>query len=174
MRLYQNRSSFILCGTLFATLAAAGCGPQEDEAGADSGDESTVATEEFALTGTRINTAIRWFSDRNGATTFKKINGETVKANGHCEVAVETSFGRIGAFPTATATYTYAKNKGYLRTTGTPPKGASVFYNTSADGHIALSTGDGNVWSTSVGAGIGKVRYTYFQNYRGWAMVPWR
>ena len=173
MLLHEIKSRTLPCFLFFLTLAAAGCGPQEGEV-TDTGGEGATSSVEFALTGTQINSAINWFATRKGATTFKNINGQTILADGHCELAVETSFGRIGAFPSATATYLYAKNKGYLRTSGTPPKGASVFYNTSAAGHIALSTGDGHVWSTSVGHGIGNVGYTYFQNYRGWAMIPWK
>ena len=53
------------------------------------------------------------------------------------------------------------------------PRGALVFYNTSADGHVAISLGDGNVVSTVANHRIGVVPIGYFQNPLGWARSPW-
>jgi cell wall-associated NlpC family hydrolase len=52
------------------------------------------------------------------------------------------------------------------------PRGALVFYSTSAAGHVALSLGDGTVLSSSANGHIGRVSANFFQNPLGWKNVP--
>ena len=53
------------------------------------------------------------------------------------------------------------------------PRGALVFYDTSSDGHVALSLGDGRVVSSSAHHRVGIVPVGYFQHPLGWAPAPY-
>ena len=48
-----------------------------------------------------------------------------------------------------------------------------VFYDTSSDGHVALSLGDGRVVSSSAHHQVGIVPVGYFQHPLGWAYAPY-
>lgn len=90
---------------------------------------------------------------------------------GYCEIAVEKAyFGHAGIVGDAISHYYKARAQGAIRT-GTPPKGALVFYRLgNPHGHIAISAGGGKIWSTSVNGGIHKVSLHYFGGtYLGWA-----
>jgi hypothetical protein len=104
--------------------------------------------------------AISWFYNRLGSTAYE----------GRCELAVENAFGTSGRYATARANWN-AREKRYPYTAA--PRGALVFYNTSASGHVAISLGNGRVISTSAGGRIGIVYNSYFQNPLGWAYAPW-
>lgn len=55
------------------------------------------------------------------------------------------------------------------------PVGALVFYDTYPPyGHVAISTGGGNIISTNVNGAVGETGIGYFSGYRGWtdAMFP--
>lgn len=50
-----------------------------------------------------------------------------------------------------------------------PPAGALVFYDTYAPyGHVAISTGGGNVISTNVDGAVRETNIGHFAGYRGW------
>lgn len=56
-----------------------------------------------------------------------------------------------------------------------PPAGALVFYDTYAPyGHVAISTGGGNVISTNVDGAVRETDIGHFAGYRGWteALFP--
>lgn len=105
--------------------------------------------------------AIRWFKNRIGHTNYE----------GWCELAVERAFGTEGVFDNPRENWgTRHKHFPFSKA----PRGALVFYNTSASGHVAISLGDGRIISTSVGGKIGIARIDYFQNPIGWAYARWR
>jgi hypothetical protein len=101
--------------------------------------------------------AIKWMSDRRGSTAYE----------GYCERAVRLAWDR--ATHHASAIDHWRSSDGTRRTTGTPPRGAFVFWNTSQYGHVGIADGNGGFWSTSVGGRIGHASSTgYFRNYLGW------
>ncbi|GAA3593571.1 hypothetical protein GCM10022223_05600 [Kineosporia mesophila] len=106
--------------------------------------------------------AIQWFYNNAGRTDRE----------GQCEKAVEESFGYRAPH------YARAIDNWNARNRNTPytdaPRGSLVFYNTSSAGHVAVSLGNGKVFSTSAsGAKIGISSISYFQNPLGWAYGPW-
>ncbi|MGW6200356.1 CHAP domain-containing protein [Kribbella sp. NPDC055110] len=104
--------------------------------------------------------AIAWFAARNGSTAYQ----------GYCEKAVENAYGTTGIYASAIANWNDAVRRGAAhRGDLNPPKGALVFWNISAYGHVGVATGDGNFWATSVNSRIGKATLPYFSNYLGWA-----
>ncbi|MGW7683864.1 CHAP domain-containing protein [Kribbella sp. NPDC054772] len=108
----------------------------------------------------RADDAIAWFSSRNGSTAYQ----------GYCEKAVENAYGTTGVYASAIANWNDAVNRGAAHKGDlNPPKGALVFWNISAYGHVGVATGDGNFWATSVNSAIGKQKLPYFNNYLGWA-----
>jgi ribosomal protein L24E len=108
----------------------------------------------------KIEAAIAWFEARVGQHAY----------TGQCEFAVELAFGLQQGYPTARADW-LAQPVKHLDWQNAP-RGALVFYSTSADGHVAISLGDGRVASTSVNSAIGIVPTGYFQNPLGWAVSP--
>ncbi|MFF0344045.1 CHAP domain-containing protein [Kribbella sp. NPDC004875] len=108
----------------------------------------------------RADDAIAWFANRNGSTAYQ----------GYCEKAVENAYGTTGVYASAIANWNDAVNRGAAHKGDlNPPKGALVFWNISAYGHVGVATGDGNFWATSVNSAIGKQKLPYFNNYLGWA-----
>jgi cell wall-associated NlpC family hydrolase len=53
------------------------------------------------------------------------------------------------------------------------PRGAMVFYDTSSNGHVALSLGDGRVVSSSDHGHVGIVPVDRFRQPLGWAYAPY-
>ncbi|WP_430791584.1 NlpC/P60 family protein, partial [Actinoplanes sp. G11-F43] len=104
--------------------------------------------------------AIQWFYNNNGRTDLE----------GKCELAVENAFGTSGRYATARANWNARSQQ---QTYTNAPRGSLVFYNTSAAGHVAISLGNGRVYSTSAGGRVGIVSISYFQNPLGWAYSPW-
>jgi hypothetical protein len=110
----------------------------------------------------KAEAAISWFYARLGSAAYE----------GRCELAVENAFGTSGQYSTARANWN-ARNQQQPHTAG--PRGALVFYSTSAAGHVTISLGNGQVISTSSPGGkIGISPITsWFQNPLGWAWAPW-
>lgn len=103
-----------------------------------------------------VEGAIGWFRNRQGSTEY----------DGYCERAVRLAWNRSTHHASAIAHWNSSDG---ARHTGTnPPRGAFVFWNISAYGHVGLSDGNGGVWATSVGNRIGHVSRGYFSNYLGW------
>jgi hypothetical protein len=115
--------------------------------GADSGEIGTLQT---------VEGAIGWFRSRNGSTAY----------DGYCERAVRLAWNRSTHHASAIAHW--RSSDGARHTGNNPPRGAFVFWNISAYGHVGLSDGNGGVWATSVNGRIGHVRIGYFANYLGW------
>lgn len=104
--------------------------------------------------------AIQWFYNRIGSRAYE----------GLCEKAVENSFGRDKVYPSAIANW---RARSQQQPYTAAPRGTLVFYNTSSNGHVAISLGNGKVISTSAGGKIGIVSISYFQRPLGWARAPW-
>jgi hypothetical protein len=101
--------------------------------------------------------AISWYSSRNGSTAYQ----------GYCEKAARLSWARVTHHPSAIDHW--RSSDGAKHTTGTPPKGAFVFWNISAYGHVGIADGSGGFWATSVAGKIGhRSSLHYFRNYLGW------
>jgi hypothetical protein len=104
--------------------------------------------------------AVQWFYDHMGSG----------HREGQCELAVEEAFGTRGRYATARANW-IARQQQFPY--GAAPRGGLVFYSTSSAGHVAVSLGNGQVVSTSVGGRIGIASIGHFQNPLGWARAPW-
>ncbi|MGW4637544.1 hypothetical protein ACWEN6_03400 [Sphaerisporangium sp. NPDC004334] len=104
--------------------------------------------------------AIQWFYNNTGRTDYE----------GKCELAVENAFGTSGRYATARANWNArAQQQPYTNA----PRGSLVFYDTSSAGHVAISIGGGNVYSSSANGRIGIEPISYFQRPLGWAYAPW-
>ncbi|MFJ9634456.1 CHAP domain-containing protein [Streptomyces sp. NPDC101175] len=102
------------------------------------------------------DTAVAWYRARLGSTAYE----------GWCEKAARTAWGCPPKYPSAIVHW---KRSGPKHTTGTPPKGAFVFWNISAFGHIGIADGDGGFYATSVNGRIGHATSVhYYRNYLGW------
>jgi hypothetical protein len=111
--------------------------------------------------GPKVEAAINWFQSRIGSSAFEE----------RCETAVETAYGTISRYASARSDWLAQPDK-HLDWWNAP-RGALVFYDTSADGHVAISLGDGNVVSTSVNHRIAIAPIGFFQNPLGWTTEPW-
>ncbi|TWP52502.1 hypothetical protein FKR81_09250 [Lentzea tibetensis] len=101
--------------------------------------------------------AVKWFSDRRGSTAYEH----------YCERAVRLAWARSTHH--ASAIDHWRSSDGARHTTGTPPKGAFVFWNISQWGHVGVADGNGGFWSTGVNGRIGHATSTgYFGSYLGW------
>ncbi|GHF54072.1 hypothetical protein FHX82_007201 [Amycolatopsis bartoniae] len=125
---------------------------------ADIADPTAVLPDE---TGTvtaaqTVEGAITWYKSRNGSTAYE----------GYCEKAARLAWDRTTHH--ASAIEHWQSSDGARHTTGTPPRGAFVFWNISAYGHVGIADGNGGVWATSVNGAIGHVKQGYFANYLGW------
>lgn len=113
-----------------------------------------------AATNPKAESAINWFTQRLGSTAYEH----------QCEKAVENAYGVTAKYLTARLDW---QHRDQHQPYSAAPRGALVFYDTSADGHVAISLGDGRLVSTSVGGKIGIVAIGYFQRPLGWAPSPW-
>ncbi|GLY76941.1 hypothetical protein Airi01_052080 [Actinoallomurus iriomotensis] len=101
--------------------------------------------------------AIQWYSSRKGSTAYE----------GYCEKAARLSWARATHHPTAIDHW--RSSDGARHTTGTPPKGAFVFWNISSAGHVGIADGTGGFWATSVKGKIGHATSVhYYSHYLGW------
>jgi len=115
------------------------------------------------------------------ATDYAKNSlGNTNRSN-WCAQWVQESLlgGKSGNYDNATQWYNESAKKNWLKTTA-PPAGVPVFYAgnaTTGDGHVAISAGNGFVYTTDAtgtGTATGKVRYdklwggTGSGKYLGW------
>jgi uncharacterized protein YraI len=111
-----------------------------------------------------INSAISWEFARLGSTAYE----------GMCLHFQANAFGWTSSgFSNAEVAGDWMVNHGYMHTSGTPPRGALVWYhNSSNTGHVVVSLGEGKIIGTSVNGRVGVASYTYRSGYRGWT-VPY-
>ena len=119
-----------------------------------------LASTPRAVTNAKAEAAIAWYMSRLGQHVYE----------GQCELAVENAFGTLSVYATAYTDW-YAQPVKHTDWQNAP-RGALVYWNTSAAGHVAISLGAGRVVSTSVDGGIGIVPSDHFQNPLGWADSP--
>ena len=108
----------------------------------------------------KVDAAIERFESRIGSTTYENW----------CERAVENAFGTQGHYASAIQDWESQDQHADWRHA---PRGAMVFYDTSSDGHVALSLGDGRVVSSSAHHRVGIVPVDYFRRPLGWAYAPY-
>ncbi|GAA0644593.1 hypothetical protein GCM10010174_79520 [Kutzneria viridogrisea] len=151
----------ISAALLFAGGAAASAVPSDTYAeisAADIADPGALIADspaDLALART-ADQAIAWYSSRNGSTAYQ----------GYCEKAARLAWDRTTHH--ASAIEHWRSSDGVRHTTGTPPKGAFVFWDISAYGHVGIADGAGGVWATSVNGRIGHAKQSYFSHYLGW------
>jgi hypothetical protein len=144
-------------GLLSATLAAAAIGATVAVAAPASAAPTALPQSQSAVAARTAAQAIAWYSSRNGSTAYE----------GYCEKAARLSWARTTHH--ASAIDHWNSSDGARHTTGTPPKGAFVFWNISAYGHVGIADGSGGFWATSVSGKIGhKASTGYFSHYLGW------
>ncbi|WP_326553302.1 hypothetical protein [Micromonospora sp. NBC_01813] len=125
-------------------------------------------------TGTREDRALAWARSVLGHT---HTNGDLGDSNhpwdGWCDNFVAHAYGRAASgYATALVHFNALNARGLIRTTGTPPAGALVFYNGAAingyAGHVMLSEGNGNYITTA--ATVRRVSLTWpGAPYLGWS-----
>ncbi|MDL5158824.1 hypothetical protein [Actinomycetospora termitidis] len=108
----------------------------------------------------KVDAAIERFESRIGSTAYENW----------CERAVENAFGTQGHYASAIQDW---RSQDQHSDWQHAPRGAMVFYDTSSDGHVALSLGDGRVVSSSAHHRVGIVPVGYFQHPLGWAYAPY-
>lgn len=108
----------------------------------------------------KIENAIQRFESRIGTTSYE----------GYCERAVENAFGTQYHYASAIQDW---RSQDQHSDWQNAPRGAMVFYDTSSNGHVALSLGDGRVVSSSAHGRVGIVPIDHFQHPLGWAYAPY-
>ena len=108
----------------------------------------------------KVDSAIDRFESKIGSTQYEN----------YCERAVENAFGTQGHYASAIDDW---ESQQQHKDWQDAPRGAMVFYDTSSDGHVALSLGDGRVVSSSAHHQVGIVPVGYFQHPLGWAYAPY-
>jgi uncharacterized protein YraI len=109
-----------------------------------------------------VDEAISWEFSYMGSTAYE----------GWCDKFQAMAFGwSHSGEVSAQAHWNHLRSLGLTHTSGTPPRGALVFYQNSGDdfGHIVVSLGAGRIVGTSVGGQVGTAAYTYRGGYLGWA-----
>jgi uncharacterized protein YraI len=108
------------------------------------------------------NSAISWAFSNLGSTAYEDW----------CLKFTGLSYGwSATGWTTAEVGGDWIESHGYLHTTGTPPRGALVWYHNSAgSGHVVISLGEGKIIGTSVSGRVGVAGYLYHASYRGWSV----
>jgi hypothetical protein len=108
-----------------------------------------------------MNEAISWEFAHLGSTAYE----------GECDHFQALAFGwsHSGEYSAQTH-WNHLRSLGLTHTSGTPPRGALVFYsNSSGTGHVTVSIGVGKVIGTSVNGDVGVAVYDYRSGYLGWS-----
>jgi hypothetical protein len=108
----------------------------------------------------KVESAVDRFESKIGSTQYENW----------CERAVENAFGTQGHYASAIEDW---ESQDQHSDWQHAPRGAMVFYDTSSDGHVALSLGDGRVVSSSAHHQVGVVPVGFFQHPLGWAYAPY-
>lgn len=108
------------------------------------------------------NAAIQW--------AFGRLNSSAYE--GLCLHFVAVAYGYSSSgWGTAEIGGDYIQNHGLMKS-GVPPRGALVWYhNSTGDGHVAISLGEGKVISTSVGGHVDVADYQFHSQLRGWSVA---
>ncbi|MFE7076941.1 CHAP domain-containing protein [Streptomyces sp. NPDC057620] len=119
------------------------------------GQEVGTQQAQVALSG--ADRAVAWYRARLGSTAYE----------GWCERAARRlAWGCPAKYRSA---IDHWKRGGPRHTTGTPPKGAFVFWNIGRFGHVGLADGKGGFYATGVKGRIGHASGVgYYRKYVGW------
>ena len=147
-------------GASAASTSAASTSAASTSAASTSGtvDALSKATTR-ARSAAKVETAIDRFQAMSGSTSLENM----------CELAVEKAYGTSGRYSSALVDWQTGPQH---RDWQNAPRGALVFYDTSSDGHVAVSLGDGRVISTSAHGQVGIVPIGYFSSPLGWKPSP--
>jgi len=109
------------------------------------------------------NAAISWEFEKLGSSAYE----------GRCMHFQAAAYGwAYSGFRTAEEGGSWMVSHGYMHKTGTPVRGALVWYHNSAGtGHVVISLGEGKIIGTSVHSRVGVEQYTYRSGYRGWSVA---
>lgn len=104
--------------------------------------------------------------------TMSKVGGalNTNNYSGQCLKFVDDQTGNSARQPTAYADYQVNAQGGNIKTNGTPPKGARIYFAPTKDnpaGHIMLSNGDGTGTGATTNDGIQTYNIKDWEKYAG-------
>lgn len=110
----------------------------------------------------------------NGAISYEFARLGSTAEEGWCMRFQAQAYGwSYSGFSTAEVGGDWMVSHGYMHTSGTPPRGALVWYhNSSGTGHVVVSLGEGKIIGSSVNGAVGVAGYLYRTGYRGWS-VPY-
>ena len=122
-----------------------------------------------------ISQALGQLGDKS---TAGKIGGalNTNNYSGLCLKWVDDQTGNSARQPTAFADYQQNAASGNIKTSGTPPKGARIYFAPTPDntaGHIMLSNGDGTGTGATTSQGIKTFNIKSWENYAGQQYIGW-
>ncbi len=112
-------------------------------------------------------------SGANAAISYEFARLGSTAEEGWCMKFQAQAYGwSYSGFSTAEVGGDWMVSHGYMHTTGTPPRGALVWYHNSAGtGHVVVSLGEGKIIGSSVGGAVGVAGYLYRTGYRGWSVA---
>lgn len=110
---------------------------------------------------------------RNAAISYEFARLGSTAEEGLCLHFQAVAYGwSHSGWSTAEVGGDWLTSHGYMHTTGTPPRGALVWYhNSSGTGHVVISLGEGKIIGSSVGGRVGVAGYQYRSGYRGWTVA---
>lgn len=110
---------------------------------------------------------------RNAAISYEFARLGSTAEEGLCLHFQAAAYGwSHSGWATAEIGGDWLTSHGYMHTTGTPPRGALVWYhNSSGTGHVVISLGEGKIIGSSVGGRVGVANYLYRSGYRGWTVA---
>lgn len=107
----------------------------------------------------------------DGAISYEFSQLGSTKWEGDCLILARTAYGwSSSGWATAEIGGDWFANHKTLNTSGIPPRGALVWYhNSTGQGHVTISLGEGLVIGSSVGGKVGVQGYKDHGMYRGWS-----
>lgn len=110
--------------------------------------------------------------------TMSKVGGalNTNNYSNMCLAYVDDQTGNKNRQSTAYNDYLVNANDGNIHTSGTPPKGARVYFAPTADnpaGHIGLSNGNGSFTGATTNEGIKTFSIQNWENYASQQYIGW-
>ncbi len=133
-----------------------------------TGSDGTVAPAcDYASAPPRANP-----NGMNAAISYEFARLGSTAEEGWCMRFQAQAYGwSYSGFSSAEVGGDWMVDHGYMHTTGTPPRGALVWYHNSAGtGHVVVSLGEGKIIGSSVNGDVGVAGYLYRTGYRGWSI----
>lgn len=146
-------------------LQAAACAAAAVAPPAPGEPASPTTPGEFNFTGQRtVDQAVAWMAhqrDINSDIWARKCLRDVGLAYGHDGTARTANFWAIEHYRATPQQYR-------LPVDGTPPRGALVYWDTGGPGHVALSNGDGRVWTNDAPGRYGMISLVPIRIIDGW------